>query len=135
MLVVVTIHSYIHTQMLQFSILIKDTSAKHTTSVATGIRNYTGWFNLCCIKKSTIPNLNQIVPWFHVVLGALKMLCGQPKFPSFYISSTPSFSLYFPIHMYKSFTKNLLLISTCWSLHLFCLWRDPTVELPVPRTH
>lgn len=43
-----------------------------------------------------------------------------------------SYSCPLPSHTYKSLVN---LISTCWVLHLFCLSRGPTMQLPVTRTH
>lgn len=45
----------------------------------------------------------------------------------------PSLLLF--LHTYKSHMEGLLLILTCWGLHLFCLSRDPTMQFPVPGTH
>ena len=44
-------------------------------------------------------------------------------------------SLLLVLHTYKSHMEGLLLILTCWGLHLFCLSRDPTMQFPVPGTH
>lgn len=43
-----------------------------------------------------------------------------------------SYSCPQPSHTYKSLVN---LISTWWGLHLFCLSRGPTMQLPVTRTH
>ncbi len=56
-----------------------------------------------------------------------------PNFSTSYIPPSSSFLLF--LHTYKSHTEGLLLIFTCWGLHLFCMSRDPTMQFPVPRTH